>query len=659
MIVQRLREIQNTHGYLPDVELVKLSQEIKAPLYRLQEVASFFPHFRQQWSPPPYVEIKVCRDMSCHLAGAGNLLHAEKGFKRFVREGLQPVALEGTSCLGRCDRAPAFCVSRHDHHNHKKSFHERVYAGMDGKDIVKFLESVINGDDVPDTSSIPRIVDTGEWEIDVYARDPALFEKPYTITKQFLKDHPDPITIPEDVRKDMGKKLPEFIKTKHPWLFKMSQSHLLGMGGAGVKAFEKWRDVWSEREEIKYIIANGDESEPGTFKDRELLLRTPHLVVEGVIMAGLLSNATRGFIYIRHEYHEQIEAVRKEILRARTMGVCGSNLLGTRHSFDLEVFESPGGYICGEQSALIEAMENKRGQPRNKPPEIQANGYDGKPTVVNNVETLSWAPAVLHRAPEWYNTVGRPHARGRRFFSISGDLNKSGVFEVPIGITMGELVELAGGLRGGTLKAIAPSGPSGGFIPARLPVKGDVRRALKGALASARDPIDAELLEAFVTKHVLKGDGQVDSVAFTDFPLELNFFRGISRIIGLNNVQIMLGAGIVVYNSTRNMLEQARNCMQFFRNESCGKCVPCRIGSQKLVEIGTALVKERLPQFTLEDEDKNPPALSDAVRKNLTGCLDDMANLMGQTSICALGASAPNPLHTALQFFPEDCKGRA
>src|SRR5207248_2156018 len=182
---------------------------------------------------------------------------------------------------------------------------------------------------------------------------------------------------------------------KHPWLARLDPAALLGMGGAGVPAYRKWLDVWQADGDEKYIVCNGDESEPGTFKDRELLLRMPHLVVEGMILAGLMTGAAAGYIFVRHEYPEQIHALREEIMRAERLGACGENIFNSGRNFPVEVFESPGGYICGEQSALLEAMEDRRGQPRNRPPELTTNGLRDRPTVVNNVETLAWAPCIM------------------------------------------------------------------------------------------------------------------------------------------------------------------------------------------------------------------------------------------------------------------------
>jgi NADH:ubiquinone oxidoreductase subunit F (NADH-binding) len=369
------------------------------------------------------------------------------------------------------------------------------------------------------------------------------------------------------------------------------------MGGAGVPAGKKWKDVRQAAGAEKYIICNADESEPGTFKDREILLRAAHLVVEGVILAGIATGATRGYIYLRHEYPEQAVALRAAITHAERQRVCGVNVGGLGFDFPVTVFVSPGGYICGEQSALIEAMEGKRAQPRNRPPELATNGLFDKPTLVNNVETFAWAPGivlntVLGESPvNWYQALSPP-GRGRRLFSISGDVNNPGVYEVPIGAPLRVLIDAAGGVVGGedNLTAVATSGPSGGFLPPKL--------------KDAKNPDRM--------------------ISLLDVEMDIDAFRGI---------RASLGAGLVVYAGGPDMLDQAVNATEFFRNESCGKCVPCRVGSQKLVEIGWRVRAGR----------------ADVAEERTT--VRELDRAMELTSICGLGQVAPKPLATALQFF--------
>ncbi|HSQ57552.1 MAG TPA: NADH-ubiquinone oxidoreductase-F iron-sulfur binding region domain-containing protein, partial [Gemmata sp.] len=394
-----------------------------------------------------------------------------------------------------------------------------------------------------------------------------------------------------------------------------------------------------------------DESEPGTFKDRELMLRYPYLVLEGVILAGLMTGATAGYIFVRHEYHGQIHSLREEIARAEAIKACGENVLGSGRGFPVQVFESPGGYICGEQSALIEAMEDRRAQPRNRPPELTTNGLYDRPTVVNNVETLAWAPAVILRGGNVYAAAGsrvpaepkQLNFTGRRLFSVSGDVKRPGVYEVPVGLQLRWLLEdprYCGGIIG-KLKAVATSGPSGGLLPARLPMDpkfDEKRRADAVARIRERSPADADLMEWFLRTQVRMGSSSLNLLRI---PLDLNFFRHLNSMLRLP-VEAMLGAGIVVYGEGTDILDQAVNFSEFYRNESCGKCVPCRIGSQKLVQIGSDLLRRR--------EEGIPTPDTEGLRMDVK----QITKVLQLTSICGLGYVAPIPLATALEYFPEE-----
>jgi NADH-quinone oxidoreductase subunit F len=285
--------------------------------------------------------------------------------------------------------------------------------------------------------------------------------------------------------------------------------------------------------------------------------------------------------------------------------LCGGPVLDTGQAFALEVFVSPGGYICGEESALLEAMEDRRAEPRNKPPFPVTSGLHGKPTVINNVETLSWVPAVVLHGGEWYRDQGVNGATGLRFVSVSGDVERPGVYEVPFGQTVRQLVfETAGGMRDGQkLKAIAPSGPSGGFLPAVL---------------------RAENLPAkFVQERLPAGAATFDVL---DLPLDLSTLGAVGSMLG--------GAFFVVGDRT-SIVELALNGVEFFRNESCGKCVPCRLGSQKLAELARALLDGRF-------------------RRESLPLVHDLAGTMFLTSICGLGQVAANPITSVLKHFPEE-----
>jgi len=581
MIVQELHHIQERHRYLPDGELRKLAERTGTPLYRLQEVASFFPHFRLE--PPPAVEVRICHDMACHQGGCPRLkADLEKRLAGEIAAGR--AAVRYVSCLGRCDRPVAALVN------------DGFYAARSADALVAIARDALAGRQPPaDADSGYEFHSNRPWRIDPYQPPTAPAAAPGYEAVRRLVTGGDRQGVIEQLK----------------------ISDLRGMGGAGVPAHQKWNDVWKAKGDAKYVVCNADESEPGTFKDRELLTRHPHLVLEGVILAGILTGATRGWIYIRHEYAEQIAIMRREIARAERLGACGQGIFGSAASFPVEVFASPGGYICGEQSALIEAMEDRRGQPRNKPPQLETNGLYDKPTLVSNVETFAWAPAIMLQGGQWYADGGVRGCKGRRIFSISGDLVRPGVYEVPNGITLGELLDDLCGGAVGRLKAFAPSGPSGGFLPRLLPVTALARGWEK------RAPAD------LVAKVAAAGGTHVDIL---DLQLDLQRFRDLG---------LAIGAGLVVYNDTRDAVAEAVNCSQFFRDESCGKCVPCRIGSEKIVEMGEELLAGRLD------------AAAFASRQELVG---ELTRAMEMTSICGLGMVAAKPVESALALFPDDAR---
>ena len=572
MIVQKLRDIQQRcGGYLPEKELRELSKEIETPLHRIHEVASFYPLYRL--TPPPKVDVKVCRDMACHLHGAKRLQQSLEGYAKELG-GVGEVEIGGVSCLGQCDSAPALSIN------------DNCYWGIDESSIRGKIRTALGGEHLhhqhADRSTIG-------WKIDPYDGSPR-FD-----AVRFLVEQKEGSALYEG-RKD---RVIEALKV----------ANLRGMGGAGFPTHLKWGTVRNAPGDEKYVVCNADESEPGTFKDRELMRRTPYLLIEGMVLAGLIAGATRGYIYIRHEYHEEAEVLEQAIRSAQRAGYCGENILGSGLSFPIEVYVSPGGYIQGEESALLEAMEDRRGEPRNKPPFPVFSGLYNKPTVINNVETLCWTPAIVLHGGEWYRDGGINGASGMRFVSISGDVNEPGVYEVPFGQTVRDLIfRCSGGMSGGQkLKAIATSGPSGGFLPATL-TRSQMNTARSKAWADANF------------------DSGSDHYDILDLPLDLNT---------LGQIDNMLGAAFVAIGSNACMVDFALNCVEFYRNESCGKCVPCRMGSQKLTNILTQITTGTFPGHDLKH-------------------VEDLSTAMLMASICGLGQVAANPMTTLMRYFPEE-----
>jgi NADH:ubiquinone oxidoreductase subunit F (NADH-binding)/NADH:ubiquinone oxidoreductase subunit E len=651
-LVPALQRIQHEFGYLKRESLEHAARELDVPLYRLQAVASFFPHFRL--APPKKIVLNVCRDMACHLAGAPAII----GELRSLPD--EDVEIKGVSCLGRCDRAPAACLAA------AGAEHDDYYLGRSAGQLRDIVGSYLRGEKptpdldadrshgaagfminpyagrVPDYAAVLKVISVRDSALDAAARhlesrggwSPVRIEQFRSAALSGLSPDAeigDTVTAWNTDRDwAQGPTLGGWSETI---LHELKEGDLRGMGGAGIPTIQKLRDV---RDAIRrarrrrtdprgFIVVNGDESEPGTFKDRELLLHLPHLIIEGVIIAGLLTGATQGFIYIRHEYAEQIAACRAEIHRAGQRGLCGRDPSALGRSFPVSVFVSPGGYICGEQSALIEAMSDRRGEPRNLPPKLETNGLEDLPTLVSNVETYAWMPYIILKGGKSYAGLGTNTWQGRRLFSVSGDVRRPGVYEVPMGLTVRELLygeNYCGGILGDRkLKAFAPSGPSGGFLPAKL-------------TARAGLPRDHVNNKAWIELAQRRGfDPSAAELDILDLELELNLFRALSPTQAL-------GAGLIVYAEDRDMVDQAVNAMEFYREESCGKCVPCRLGSQKMASLGAHLLKGEIE--------------ADRWQNELLPLMREMGKAIELASICGLGRSVPVPLRAVVSYFEGD-----
>jgi NADH:ubiquinone oxidoreductase subunit F (NADH-binding)/NADH:ubiquinone oxidoreductase subunit E len=539
IIIEGLRAIQHQHGYLPTAALQELSERINVPLYHLHGVATFFPHFRL--TPPPPVELRICQDMSCHLRGADPLRTAVEA--RIEQDGPTGVVVGPASCLGQCDRAPAAAVNDH------------IVTRLTPDSLWALVDRAATGGGMPH----PEITAiSGPLMMDPYPKP----EDRYGALKRLLATRDIVGTIAT-----------------------LKAADLRGLGGAGFMTGLKWELVRNAVSEVKYVVCNADESEPGTIKDRVIMEHLPHLVIEGMILAGVVAGAKTGILYIRHEYEAQIELCQKELDACARAGVIGKRILGSDVDFDLTIFVSPGGYICGEESALIEAIQGNRGEPRNKPPfpGQVGGGLWYKPTVVNNVETFASCPLILMEGAEAFKAKGLNGAPGPKFVGISGDVNKPGVYEIRMGTPLKDVIyQLAGGIRGGKkLKGFAPSGPSSGYLPASM----------------------------------------------VDVPLDFKSLAAAGS---------MLGSGaIVVCAEGTCMLDMALNSVRFFKNESCGKCVPCRVGSAKMVDT---LMKITHGKGTAED----------------LATIDELSEAMALASICGLGQIAPVPIQSVIKHFREE-----
>lgn len=315
----------------------------------------------------------------------------------------------------------------------------------------------------------------------------------------------------------------------------LDRSGLRGRGGAGFPTGTKWRFVNKAQGSKKYVICNGDESEPGTFKDRLILEGDPHSIIEALAIAAFTVGVDEGYLYIRGEYNLAQERVSLAIKQAREMGFLGSNIFGTDFSFELHVHSGAGAYICGEETALIESIEGKRGEPRSRPPYPTTHGLWGKPTLVNNVETLANVPSIIRNGADWYRSFGTPSSPGTKVYTILGNVNATGLIEVPMGITLREVIAIYGkGMKSGkTFKLAQTGGSSGSIVPASL----------------------------------------------QDTPMDFDSFA---------KAGVALGSGaLLICDSDTCVIDLARVLLNFFRKESCGKCNPCRIGNQRAFEILT------------------------------------------------------------------------
>jgi formate dehydrogenase/NADH-quinone oxidoreductase subunit F len=522
-LIPALNAIQERVGWLPREELVALSRDVHRPLYEIEGLISFYPHFRTD--PPKTAEVRVCHDLSCWLRGADERIAAVK--ERYGSDA--DVEVVEASCLGRCDIAPACTVNEAP-----VPLDVVLGTGLDHP-----------APPLPEPSVI--------WPNDPY---PAPADR-YAVLRDVLAGRLETANI----------------------IAALKDSGLRGMGGAGFPAGRKWELVAAQETTPKYLICNADESEPGTFKDREILATQPHLVLEGMLLGMLAAGAEEGWVFIRHEYGPEEQVIRDEIEHLRDAGLVGQDAGGSGRRLSVEVFTSPGGYILGEESALIECMEGHRGEPRNKPPFPGTFGLHGMPTLMNSVETFAHVPVIAVRGASWWNAQGRGDHAGLKFFAVSGHVERPGVYCVPMGTTARELLDLAGGVAGGRrLGAIQPGGASSNFI----------------------------------------GPDQLD--------VELDFGT-------LQQAGSMLGSGaIVVMAEGTDLLAAAVNVLRFFRDESCGKCVPCRVGSAKAHVILDGLLGAG-----------GGPAEVD-------GDVRDLAEVMRRTSICGLGQVALGPVMSVLRL---------
>ena len=360
-------------------------------------------------------------------------------------------------------------------------------------------------------------------------------------------------------------------------------SGLRGRGGGGFPAGRKWDGARRQKSAKKYVVCNGDEGDPGAFMDRSIMEGNPHSVLEGMMIAGLAVGSDEGYIYVRAEYPLAVSRLKSAIAKAEEYGLLGEHIMGTDFSFRIHVNRGAGAFVCGEGSALTASIEGNRGMPRVKPPRTIEHGLWAEPTVLNNVETFANVPLIVRNGVEWYHSIGTKTSPGTKAFALTGNVVNTGLIEVPMGTTIREVVfDIGGGIRGGkAFKAVQIGGPSGGCL---------------------------------TEEHL-------------DMPMDFDSLKKVGAMIG--------SGGLVVMDEDTCMVEVARFFMNFTQNESCGKCVPCREGTRRMLEILTRIVNN---EGSLEDLD----------------LLETLANTITETSLCGLGQSACKPVQSTLKYFRDE-----
>jgi bidirectional [NiFe] hydrogenase diaphorase subunit len=366
-------------------------------------------------------------------------------------------------------------------------------------------------------------------------------------------------------------------------LDEVNKSALRGRGGAGYPTGLKWSVMAKTPGERKYIICNADEGDPGAFMDRAVLESDPHRVLEGMALAAYATGATHGYVYVRAEYPLAIKRLRQAIRVAERAGLLGSNIAGTTFSFDVDIRLGAGAFVCGEETALIVSIEGARGQPRPRPPFPAERGLFGSPTIINNVETLANIAPIIRNGGAWFASIGTEKSKGTKVFALAGKINNTGLIEVPMGIKLRDIIfDIGGGIPdGGTFKAAQTGGPSGGCLPDR---------------------------------HL-------------DLEVDYDNLRNAGSIMG--------SGGLIVMDQTSDMVDVARFFMEFCMTESCGKCVPCRVGTWQMHEL------------------LNRIAGGEGTQQDLA-MLEELCEMVAHTSLCGLGQTAPNPVVSTLRYFRDE-----
>jgi bidirectional [NiFe] hydrogenase diaphorase subunit len=500
----------------------------------------------------------VCAAAGCLSSGAADVVAALK--QEIAEAGMQnEVAVKTVGCMGLCCAGPLVSVD------------------ADGGQMF----ANVAPDDAPE---IIRALDTGSTALTQTAPDAPFLAR----QKKIVLENSgviDPERIEDYIAHDGYRALVTAITERSPLeiIQEIVASGLRGRGGAGYPTGLKWSTVAKTGEQEKYVICNADEGDPGAFMDRAVLESDPHRVLEGMAIAAFAVGAQRGYIYVRAEYPLAVKNLKTAIRQAERLGLLGNNISGTRFSFHVDVRLGAGAFVCGEETALIASIEGKRGTPRPRPPYPAQEGLWGCPTLINNVETFANIAPIVRNGAAWFASIGTAKSKGTKVFALAGRVGNTGLIEVPMGITLREILyDIGGGIpEGRRYKAVQTGGPSGGCIP----------------------------------------EPHLDS------PVDYESLASIGSIMG--------SGGMIVMDESSCMVDVAKYFMEFCMTESCGKCIPCRAGTQQMHGLLDKITRGEATRADLE-------------------MLEELCDLVRSSSLCGLGQSAPNPVLTTLKYFRDE-----
>lgn len=503
---------------------------------------------------------------------------------------IKDVGIETTGCFGICSKEPLITVEVenqepivYEHMNAEKMkevFEKHIlgghivkeYAFARGKEC-QVKERIKNNGALPGEVVLDKTIH-GIEEIPFFKlQEERVMRNRGCIDPNKIDDY-----IANDGYKGMIKALTEM--SSEEIINEVLNSGLRGRGGAGFPTGLKWKFTAKSSGDIKYVLCNADEGDPGAYMDRSVLESDPHSIIEGMVIAAKAIGAHQGYIYCRAEYPLAIETLNKAIMQAKAYGLLGEDILGTGFDFNLEIYQGAGAFVCGEETALMRSIEGNRGNPRPRPPFPAEKGLWEKPTLLNNVETYANIGQIILKGSKWFSEIGTEKSKGTKVFSITGDINNVGCVEVPIGTSLKTIVyDIGGGVKDGKkFKAVQLGGPSGGCIP---------------------------------IKHL-------------DTPIDYESLKDLGAIMG--------SGGLIVINEDKSAVEIAKYFMEFCNGESCGKCTPCREGTKQMLIILNRICSGQGKEADLEK-------------------LQDLANVIQKTALCALGQTAPNPVLSTIRYF--------